>query len=306
MSYYLLRKPDGSRPQMWRIDDASAQRLGVTNAQSGAGSYFKAEEGKTIWDTVRDQTPWFGRNGENPFYQTILQPAQYYPRIARPNDQHPDAPLGWCPGNNFEQNAIAIARGQLTTLVRQLGRICQTVHPTVNTFGTFGHDIRNLLILACTEVEAHWRGVLAANGIMGKKLSTNDYVKLRDAMKLDEYAIGFTEFPWLAAIKPFEGWGRTAGPTQDLAWYAAYNAVKHNREGDFELATLGAAFAAVTGCFIMILAQYGHTNYSLGSRAEAASFFALNAGPCWSPADVYIHPYGEPSPVTWSPVPFPF
>ena len=28
-----------------------------------------------------------------------------------------------------------------------------------------GYDIRNLLILACTEVESHWSAVLKANGL---------------------------------------------------------------------------------------------------------------------------------------------
>ena len=95
---------------------------------------------------------------------------------------------------------------QLTVLTRQLDRICQTVQPTEETFGALGHDIRNLLILACTEVESHWRGVLVANGVSKDRFTTQDYVAQREAMRLDEYAIDFPNYPWLAPLEPFEGW----------------------------------------------------------------------------------------------------
>ena len=91
-------------------------------------------------------TPWF-EGGENPFHETVLKPGEYYPRMARPIDQYPDQAPGWSPGSQREADTIAIGHGQLTALTRQLDRICQTIHPTRDTFATYGHDIRNLLIL---------------------------------------------------------------------------------------------------------------------------------------------------------------
>jgi hypothetical protein len=79
----------------------------------------------------------------------------------------------------------------------------------------------------------------------GRYRNMNEYVVLRDAMKLDEYAITFPAYPWLEAIVPFKGWGSTTKPSRDLPWYDAYNAVKHNREKEFERATLQHAFSAV-------------------------------------------------------------
>jgi hypothetical protein len=218
---------------------------------------FETEPGETIWQALQRQTPWFGPNGESPFHKAVLNPGEFYRRMARPSDQHPTEAPGWNPGAAAERDFIAISRGQLTALTRQLDRICQTVHPTEKTFDTFGHDIRNLLILACTEVESHWRGVMVANGVEKDRLNRTDYVKLQEAMRLDEYAIDFPSYPWLPPLKPFDGWGSAGTLTHGLKWYDAYNAVKHNREAEFERGTLRHAFEAVAACAIMMVAQFG-------------------------------------------------
>ena len=305
-SYYLRIVPMQSEPvvHVWKIDDRTALRVGISNPEGGNGTYFVAEPGETIWDTLRRMTPWFEPDGQCPFHRTVLQAGQYYRRIARPSDQHPDEAPGQNPGAHLDADTMAITRGQLTALTRQLDRICQTVHPTPATFAAFGHDIRNLLILACTEVESQWRGVLIVNGMTRDRFSTNDYVKLCPAMRLDEYAVSFPNYPWLAPIRPFAGWGNTGKPSQELGWYDAYNAVKHNREAGFVRGTLEHAFAAVTACAIMMVAQYGIPT-GLGQQSGLLAFFDVSATPSWPLCDVYIYPYGE-GPSDWTPVPYPF
>jgi hypothetical protein len=96
----------------------------------------------------------------------------------------------WNPSAHHENNIakiIATARGQLTTFTRQLDRICQTVQPEGQNLDAYGRDIRNLLILTCTEAETHWRNVLVANssGTPNEHYTTADYVKLREPMKLN-------------------------------------------------------------------------------------------------------------------------
>jgi hypothetical protein len=303
MSCYLRIPPTGQYLEIWRIESDVAVQIGVSKPEQGAGTYFKANPGETIWDAIRRQTPWFEPEGKNPFYKAALQPGQYYPRMARPiNFRRHDVP-GVSPGALHETSLIAIAQSQLTVLTRQLDRICQTVHPTAQTFDTFGHDIRNLLILACTEVETHWRGVLTANGAIKVNYNTKDYVRLLGPMKLDEYAVTFPSYPWLDAIQPYKGWGSTGRPTKDLKWYDAYNAVKHNREAEFEKATLRHVFEAITASVIMMAAQFGDDG--IGWRSEVQSFFKFSAFPDWSPSDVYIEPMEEPN-LVWSPVSFNF
>lgn len=304
MSYYIRAVRDLPL-EVWKIDDEEALRLGITNARGGAGTYFKRAEGETIWDTIRRQaTGWFEPAGTNPFHQNAFQPGQFYPRMSRPTNDDHDEPLGCNPGAARDLHFIAMARGQLKALTRQLDRICQTVHPIEETLSIYGHEIRNLLILACTEVEMHWRGILHVNGVDQTRYNTQSYVKLQGAMKLGEYAVRFPAFPWLATVCPFGGWGNTGKPTQELPWYDAYNATKHNREGEFAKATLAHAFQAISACVVMMAAEFG-TAAGLDDDAELNSFFQLASVPAWPLRDVYLNPDGCHAP-DWTPINFPF
>ncbi len=302
--YYLRLGQDGAPLGVWKIDSNVAIRIGVTNAEQGPGTYFKAKPKQTIWEALQEGTPWFQPDGRNPFHKINLRPGEYYPRMARPIDQHPNDTPGWSPGALRETSTVAVARGQLIALTRQLDRICQTVQPLPQNFSVFGHDIRNLLILACTEVEAHWRGVLAANGVTKDRFNTQDYVLLRRAMKLDEYSVVFPDYPWLEAISPFSGWGSSGRPTQELKWYASYNAVKHDREAEFENATLFHVFEAVSACAVMMVAQFGLPD-GLGQRSELRASYRFSALPNWPPSEVYVYPYGDQA-SDWTPVSFDF
>jgi hypothetical protein len=295
MTYYL-RPASEFIPgdQIWKIDDQTATLLGVTNPERGIGSHFKANEGESIWDAIRRLAPgWLESEGHEPFCKLDLEPGQYYPRMARPVGRL-SAPNLYCPSSYLERTTLAVARSQLDALSQELKRICQTVHPTESTFNAFGHDIRNLLILACTEVEAHWRGILKANGYIKNRCKTTDYVKLMGAMKLADYAISFPTYPWLDPIFPFEGWGALGKSTQELGWYHAYNKVKHDRESEFEYGNLRHIFQAVSACFIMMIAQFGE---------RGGPFFHITAKPDWPATDFHIRSFQTAG---WNPVEFPF
>jgi hypothetical protein len=282
---YFMRKISDNTHQIWEANDAVVYRMGVTNPESGP-DYFKADPDKTAMETLTQKVPAWFLPGKEQFTQTILSPGQYYPRIARPSAHHPSDFPKLSMQQYGDGDFVAIARSQLTTLMRQLELICQTIHPCAGTFRTFGHSIRNLLILACTEVETHWRGILTANHYASDQYKTTDYVLLQQAMRLGDYAINFPAFPWLDSLRPFEGWEKTA-PTKTLAWYSAYNAVKHNRELEFENATLLSVLNAVSACAIMMVAQFG-TIIGLGRNTELDAFFHLSSWPKWTLADVYL------------------
>ena len=302
MRYYIRTVP-GHAPQVWKIENDIAIRLGITNPEGGPGSYYKASPGEDIWDCMRRSTPWF-EGGSNPFHETGLAPGEFYRRIARPSDQHPDESPGANPGWLVDANFVAESRSQLIVLGRQLERICRTVHPEPATMTAYGHDIRNLLLLACTEAENHWRGVLQANGFVKDRYDTRDYVKLVTAMMLGSYAVTFKSFPWLPSFKPFELWGSSEATTRDLPWYAAYNAVKHNREAHFKEARLEHAFQALSACVIMMAAQFGIPQL-VHRSSDLQEMFELSETPQWPLNGVYIFPYGEPH-TDWVPVNHPF
>lgn len=232
LGYYLRIVGDGHADQIWRIDDREAVRLGISNPENGLGSYFQAAQHEMIWEVIRHQAGWC----QGSFHKIELGPRQYYPRIARPLS-YTDQEYLRSPSATEEQSVVALGLGQANVFMRRLDLICQTVHPAPNTLGVFGHEIRNLLILAATEVEAHWRGVLVANGSAKDQFNTRDYARLVRPMRLDRYAVSFPSYPWLPPVRPFAGW-KAEQPTKSLGWYDAYNHVKHDREGAFQQATL--------------------------------------------------------------------
>jgi hypothetical protein len=125
-------------------------------------------------------------------------------------------------------------------------------------------------------------------------------------MKLSEYAINFPFYPWLPPMRPFENWVPSKTPTRDLKWYNAYNAVKHDRETQFELSTLENAFLAVSGVAVMMAAQFGWVD-GLRQRSRLTHFFELNSAPTWHPSEVYAHVRtGEASLGFTTPINYPF
>jgi len=110
-------------------------------------------------------------------------------------------------------------------------------------------------------------------------------------------------------IKPFETWGSTTAPTRDLPWYAAYNSVKHDREGQFHRATLETVFHAVAACFIMLFAQYGFTQRP-ALQEKGVNLLNLVETPSWPAAECYLAPHNyngaTPAPFPLKAVDYPF
>lgn len=295
---WYVREVDGQLLQLWRITDRTATRMYVSNPEGGAGTYYEALPGETIWDSLRRQTPWLdGSATTGPFRRLPREPGAYHPRIARPVGL--TKPFDFrLPDLEEERWFWRTAQGQLVSLVRQLQAICRVIEPTPMNLSVYGHEIRNLLILASTEVEMHWRGVLTANGRPDGRFTTNDYVKLVEPLGLRDYCVHFHPYPEMEPITPFARWN-ASNPTGSLEWYAAYHSVKHDREGEFDRATLGHAFSAVAACLTLMVAQFGDD--ALGS--ELASVVGIDT-PDWPLEDNYldgIYGYIE----DWASIPHP-
>jgi hypothetical protein len=280
--WYVRDYVAGQPRQIWLFEAQTATRMGVTNPEAGPGSFFRAEPGESIWDSIGRQTPWLNPDmTEGRFHRMTLGPGEYYPRIARPLALAREPRL-WSHTTEAEKSYVADARSQLTLLARRLETICQTVQPSAETLNVYGHEIRNLLILAATEVEMHWRGILAANGCAARQFTTKDYVRLVEALKLPDFAIVFHDFPNLQPIRPFVDWSK-ADPTKSLQWYDAYHGVKHNREAEFERGALRSAFEAVSACITLFVAQFG----PMALNSELSSLVGLTT-PHWPIEDMYL------------------
>ncbi len=284
----------------WEVTDTLAIRIGVPNAKTIVNAHVDAAPGQDIWDAVRKKLPALFIIPGDRFVKTTLEAGQYHPRIARPAARHGcGGENAFCPSAQPLDNELTIARSQFAVLLRQLHRICETVHPCPETFVSFGHDIRNLLILACTEVESQWRAVLMANGVQQARLTTSDYVKLAPVMRLSEYTLSFPQFPWLKARKPFAGWKSPKNPTKDLPWFHAYNAVKHDRERNFNQATLENVFDAVSANAVMLVAQFG-LGFAFRMAPLIATPIEFEEFAQWQPEEVYVHPEHGQSGFVWT------
>jgi len=282
---YFIQVGPNQTEAFWKVHHNTANRIDVSSSGS---SLHGADPGEEVITTLRK------RFVGSEFHWLILTPGEYYPRMARPHTTL----VGESPGQNPDtstslKRARTESTGQLHALIEQLEHICRIVHPDTENFQSFGHEIRNVLVLACTEVEAQWKNIMKANGIILERPNTNDYVKLLQAMKLNEYTVELNYYPWLDPIEPFKNWTVNC-PSQSLDWYNAYNLVKHDREQQFSQSTLKRTIDAVTACFVILCAQYGW-DFALKDARVSSAFFRLSGAPSWTASEIYT-PFGASTP----------
>jgi hypothetical protein len=269
---------------VWLRSGLTATRVGIINPDHYSSAVMKKNE--TLRSALR-KVPMF-KDRKFLIHKMNLSPGSYYPRIARPNNSYPDQAPGDLPDFYNKSDILIGSLNELRSMVAALNEIFQTVHPVKGNMNCFGSSIRNLLILACTECEAQWRGVLQANGYQKNKYTTNDYVKLIEPMRLSEYSVKIKHFPWLSSLCPFKKWS-TNSPTKTLSWYDSYNAVKHDREGSFHRSNLISAVQAVAAAWIMLAAQFGHSG--IREYMDLFRYFEFDQIPRWRYSDIYTHSY---------------
>lgn len=178
-----------------------------------------------------------------------LMPGEHHPRIWRPGAPRPELVYEreWAASVQAAQN-----------LFGHMAEVFRFVEPSEANWTAYGHEIRELLMLAAMEVESGWKAVLRANGYPvqgGRNWNRNDYVKLVGPMRLDEWEVRIVSHPEAGKVRPFEGWKANRG---GLPWYDAYNAVKHDREAAADRGSLRHCVDAVAGVFVMVCAQFGY------------------------------------------------
>jgi hypothetical protein len=122
------------------------------------------------------------------------------------------------------------AEQTLHLLVDALQQLFLAVEPSSTGLDAYGPRMREVLILACTEVEDAWSLYMRLAGVSpsGRGWNTNDYVRLLGPLYLAEFRVTLEPYPLAPTVRAFHGWSPSA-PTQSLAWYDAYNQAKHDR-----------------------------------------------------------------------------
>jgi hypothetical protein len=186
---------------------------------------------------------------------------------------------------------------QLEIILDDIAEVFKVVAPHCKQFSVYGHAIRNIIILACTELDARMQSILVNNGVkpIGKHYEMKDYFKLKDVLKLDEFELSFHRYSDLGTFSPFSKWESD----EQLYWYQAYNHIKHNRERHFAEAKLFNAINALMAYAIILIAQYGYRNDLW--RETIGKIIHINKEPKWDLEDFYIK-----SPDGQKPIPYPF
>lgn len=213
--------------------------------------------------------------------RAVLETGQYHPRVWRGERESPSM-------LNDADGSLVLGFQAFGLLVDRLGAILRTVQPEGNR-RAFGHDIRALLLLACTEVENSWRAILIANNYSHNRgrWTTRDYVALRRPLRLSEWEVAMPLHLRYGPIRPFRSW-RPDAPTRSLRWYHDYNETKHDRETNLDRGSLASAIDAVGAAYVMLLAQVGPDD------PRAARFmprdFAVISRPSWTLREGYVPP----------------
>ncbi|NTH65962.1 hypothetical protein G6L33_19070 [Agrobacterium rhizogenes] len=142
---------------IWFVSSDKAVKL-------NSGDEIIAEAGKNLLGEFRagniPRNPLVKTDAPAPFYiESNLGPGESYPRIARPVDPFPYMMGGSSAKNDYKESK-ARAQGQLAAILSQLSGIFRVVEPRDQNSGAYGPEIANLLIVAATEVEAHWKAIL--------------------------------------------------------------------------------------------------------------------------------------------------
>jgi hypothetical protein len=233
--------------------------------------------------------------------KSILEPGEYYPRIWRgiydEGDRNRSTPVY---PQEFYGSTFTYAINSMLVLFEELESIFKFVEPSKENGGAYGHKIRQLLILACTEVEACLKGAFRVNFDCGTRLNMNDYVRLLKPMGLNHYTVRLRAYPRCPSLKPFKHWHR-AKPTTTLFWYQDYHAVKHDREAEFNKSTLTNVLNALAALYILHCAQWGPQVFSKSDHG-VQSPFTLRTIPAWGIGELSVPPLGDGKEGRWRPV----
>lgn len=158
---------------------------------------------------------------------------------------------------NTSEHERRLSEQAIRILLEKLDDLFLFIEPDIVSLNTYSHKIRELLILACTEVENFWSYFMNLSGAapIGRNYTTQDYIKLKDKLFLQEFQFTLRSYVALPSIRPFLNWN-AASPTTSLIWYDAYNKTKHDRANHFSYATLSNALSAVVATLVLYIVRF--------------------------------------------------
>ncbi|MFT8990573.1 MAG: hypothetical protein ABF959_09615 [Gluconobacter albidus] len=233
---------------------------------------------------------------------------EYNPRIWRGIfSNHDNKFFNDFSGKYFNISSWTSSRISSKNIYSDLESAFRYIEPNYRNFNTYSHKLREILMIACTEVECIMR-MICDDNVEKEDIprnnfyKTGDYFNLKEALKLGEWSLTLKNYLGLPPLKPFEPWSEE-DPTKSLFWYDAYNKVKHHRERNIGEATLLNVLNAVSAIHILNCAQYGPEIYSNQYGNEYSPFELLSA-PCFGFQNIQVMNYVSGYPFEFKPVKF--
>lgn len=145
------------------------------------------------------------------------------------------------------------AKRDLGILLQKLQEILLFIEPSEDGLKAYSHKIRELLFLACSDLESTLKRYK-----FGKNERMKDYIEILKFVDVTKYKISLVGYANPYKCCPFEEWKEDV-PTKSLSWYEAYNKIKHNREENFHFATLENCINAIAANLIMFAIRFSPT-----------------------------------------------
>ncbi|MBQ8436420.1 MAG: hypothetical protein IJX20_02085 [Alphaproteobacteria bacterium] len=151
---------------------------------------------------------------------------------------------------DFTQVDLFHAKRDLGILIQKLQEILLFIEPSEEGLKSYSHKIRELLFLACSDMESTLKKYQ-----FGKNERMKNYIEILKYVDLTKYKISLVGYANPYKCSPFENWN-VDEPAKSLPWYDAYNKLKHDREKNFYLATLENCINAIAANLILFAVRY--------------------------------------------------
>ncbi|GAB2898719.1 hypothetical protein GCM10027046_30840 [Uliginosibacterium flavum] len=179
-------------------------------------------------------------------------------------------------------------------------QIFKVLEPVMENLTAYGHRVREVLTIACAEVEYLLLQFLKENNYEPKnRYTTKDFVRALPYLKLDVFEVVLEMHPLLGTFVPFKSWSDES-PTKSIPWYDDYNAAKHDRGSNFCRASFGSLVSSVAAIHVLLEAQYGEEVFDCPMRSMYKSCFKTTKRPIWPVGDIAAPAFSPNGSVLWN------
>jgi hypothetical protein len=150
----------------------------------------------------------------------------------------------WPPPPNIHSHAFRL-------LIQDFSQLLDYVDPVDRHRPVYSQRTFELLVRACTEVEAVLRVVTGKTG----QTTMVDYRQARDVLPILPAETGLLFWkPGLTFVSPFSGW---RAPDGSLPWYQDYNAAKHDTVAQLQRASFDSLVQALSALVVLHFLREG-------------------------------------------------